>query len=555
MESKQSPESRNSRTEKTPGLDYIVEGDVDGEGEAKSKMTSRTYAAFAAMCVVVLTESLDATSIAVVLPEIAQSIKSSTTATFALASSFLLASTVFQPVFASISHVFGRKPVLLVALLLFLAGAIIAALSNNISVLLGGRIIQGVGAAGTISLTVVIVTDLVSLRNRAPWYAVLNAMWAVGSVSGPVVGGAFVTTTWRWIFWINIPLVITSFTSVVFFLRLMIPEGTFGSKLRRVDFVGMLLFLISATSFLLPITLAGTVLSWSSFRILVPLIVGFAGLAVFVCHQKFIAKNPTIKLSIFANRTTVIGHCGTFIHGILLWMILYYLPLYCEGVRGYSPLMAGIAAFPETFTVAPAAIITGLAVSKSGHYLWALRMGWTLTALGMGLLCLLDQKTSIVSWIFINLVAGLGLGMLIPAGGTAIQAATPPEDAAQAISMFYLIRASGQTVGVAIGSTIFRYQMRNVLVVGETSPEATTEGLLKILRTLHRGGDEAETLIRGVVGSLRVVWAVGCGFAGCAGFACLWMKGYTLNQQRLKPESGSSSDHGKAAAPRGECKV
>lgn len=122
--------------------------------------------------------------------------KSSTTTTFALATGFLLASTVFQPVFTSTSHIFGRKPVLLAVLLLFLAGAIIAGFSNKIVALLCGRIIQGVGAAGTISLTVVIVTDLVSLRKRALLYAILNAMWAVGSVSGPVVGGAFVSITW-----------------------------------------------------------------------------------------------------------------------------------------------------------------------------------------------------------------------------------------------------------------------------------------------------------------------------------------------------------------------
>jgi MFS family permease len=127
---------------------------------------------------------------------IAQSLKSSTTATFSLATSFLLASTVFQPIFASISHMFGRKPVLLVALALFLAGAVACGLAKNVEILLGGRIVQGIGAAGSITLTVVIVTDLVSLRRRAPWYAGLNAMWAIGSVSGPVIGGAFVDKNW-----------------------------------------------------------------------------------------------------------------------------------------------------------------------------------------------------------------------------------------------------------------------------------------------------------------------------------------------------------------------
>jgi hypothetical protein len=335
----------------------------------------------------------------------------------------------------------------------------------------------------------------------------------------------------RWIFWINVPLVVTSFASIVLFLRLVIPEGTLRSKLATVDYFGMLLFLVSSTAFLLPITLAGTVYPWSSWRILLPLILAAFGLVGLICHQRWIAKQSVIRLSIFSNRTTIIGHIGTFVHGIILWMLLYYLPLYYEGVRAYSPLVAGMAAFPETFTVAPAAIITGLAISKTGHYRWALTSGWILTTVGMGLLCLLKENTSIVAWVFINLVPGLGLGMLVPAGGTAIQAATKPEDGAHAISMFYLLRASEQTAGVAIGGTIFRYQLDDVLKAGDVAPESTVEGLLRILRGLNENEGEDMVLVHAIVRALMVVWAVGCALAGAVGIASFWMEGYCLDRK------------------------
>ena len=297
----------------------------------------------------------------------------------------------------------------------------------------------------------------------------------------------------------------------------------------------MIAFVVSATAFLLPISLAGTVYSWSSWRILLPLILGTVGLVAFVGHQKWIAKHPAIRLSIFSNRTAIICYVGTFVQGILLWMLLYYLPLYYEGVRGYSPVIAGLAAFPETFTVAPAAIATGLTISKTGHYQWALVTGWILTTLGMGLLCLLQERTPIIVWVIVNLVPGLGLGMLIPAASTAIQAATKSEDAAYSISMFYLLRCAGQTVGVAVGGTVFRYQLGNILKVGNVAPEATVEGLLKILRSL-RGRSEGEDLIQGIVKALMVVWGVGCAVAGVAGISSLWMKLYSLDRDRREEQ-------------------
>jgi MFS family permease len=173
-----------------------VEIDRGPIGAIRFNRTPRLYICFATLCVVVLAESLDATSVSVAFPTIAASVHASTTATFSLGIAFLLCALVFQPVYTSLSYIFGRKAALSCALALFLAGAVIAGAGHSIGVLLAGRVLQGIGGAGVSALTVVVLSDMVPLRERAKWIGGLNAMWTVGSVSGPIIGGILAETSW-----------------------------------------------------------------------------------------------------------------------------------------------------------------------------------------------------------------------------------------------------------------------------------------------------------------------------------------------------------------------
>jgi MFS family permease len=169
--------------------------------------------------------------------------------------SFLLTSTVFQPSWASFSHIIGRKPVLLAALVLFTIGAIIASVANNFVVLLVGRSVQGVGGGGLVALTYVIITDIVTLRERGKWFSLISLHWAIGSVTGPVIGGAFAeNTNWRWIFWLNIPFCIIAFVAITVCLRLTSKVGSIFERLKMYDWFGSFLFISSLTGFLIPLT-------------------------------------------------------------------------------------------------------------------------------------------------------------------------------------------------------------------------------------------------------------------------------------------------------------
>lgn len=162
---------------------------------------------------------------------------------------------MFQPSWASFSHIIGRKPVLLVALVFFTIGAIIASVATNSAVLLVGRSVQGIGGGGLVALTYVIVTDIVTLRERGKWFALISLQWAVGSVVGPVIGGAIAESPdWRWIFWLNMPFCVVGFVAIPVCLRLTHKVGTIFEKLKAFDWFGSFLFIASLTSFLIPLT-------------------------------------------------------------------------------------------------------------------------------------------------------------------------------------------------------------------------------------------------------------------------------------------------------------
>lgn len=274
-----------------------------------------------------------------------------------------------------------------------------------------GRSVQGVGGGGILALTNIILTDLVPLRWRGNWIGVLGAMWAIGSVSGPVVGGSLAhVDTWPWIFYLNLPFIAASFVLVACFVRLQPLPLSWAEKLRRVDWVGSLVFVASTTSLLVPLTWAGVMYDWTSWRVVVPLGFGLAGFVILAYHENFATVYPIVRKEVFANRSANIAYLTTGIHGMVLWCLLYYQPLYFQAVRDFSPVLSGVALFPATFTVAPTAIVSGIVISKRGSYRWAVWGGWGLTTLGVGFLIAINPDTQLVQVVLTDLCAGVGLG-------------------------------------------------------------------------------------------------------------------------------------------------
>ncbi|PLN85640.1 MFS general substrate transporter [Aspergillus taichungensis] len=549
------PESETERqTIEMSNLEEIVFGEDSKQNEEipdhdDFKLSVTGQLVFLTLSVLMLMVALDGTSISVALPKISLELHGLAMEAFWSGTSFLLCSTVFQPTTATLSNVFGRRPVLSVSLTLFFIGSLLAGIAKNFTDILIGRCIQGVGGGGIAVLSEIIVTDLVPLRLRGRYYGILSAMYSVGSVLGPILGGGFSEkASWRWIFYINFPFIGIAAFLVIFFFRLPTPKGSLRQKLACVDWTGAVLFIGSVSAVLIPLSWGGIMHAWASWRTVVPLSVGAAGLVVFCIWEAFlVSTEPMIPPDIFHNRSGTIALATSFLQGLNLWCALYYLPLYYEAVRGFGPILTGVALFPETFTIAPAAIFCGLIVTATGHYRWGLWVGWGISAMGAGLLCLLEVDTPTVAWIFLNTPGGIGIGILTAALVCAVQASATRHNLTASVAMVVFFRSFGQAVGIAVGGVVFQNRMRHHLQgYVELAPRADelARDAAALVTTMRGMTDEVAMahLKQAYTDSLRAIWAVCCGISGVGLALSVFVKKYDLNRALQSDNDEEESD-------------
>lgn len=305
--------------------------------------------------------------------------------------------------------------------------------------------------------------------------------------------------------------------------------------MRKIDFLGILIFIPSTASFLIPLSWGGVLYRWDSWHTLAPLVTGAVGLCLFAIYEHRFAKHPMIPPSIFQNRTSLISFSGYMVVGLVVWCCLYFLPLYYEAVKGFQPIMSGVALFPETFTLAPSAIIVGLLISRSGRYYWAVCIGWGISTIGTGLMYLLSADASTAKWVCLNLVPGVGIGMVLPSVALAVQASATAENLAIAVAMSTFFRGFGQSIGVAIGGVIFQNRMKSNLlmypelrsVADKYSGEAASA--VQMIRAME-DSPMKDDLRDAYANSLKVVWAFCCGISGLTFLISLFTKSYSLNR-------------------------
>ncbi|KAI0474818.1 MFS general substrate transporter [Xylaria cf. heliscus] len=436
------------------------------EDESEFKAGKRELLILGTMAALNVILALDATVLPPALPKLAKDLHGSAIETFWAGSSYLLANAVFVPFLGALSDLVGRRTVLFFSVVSFTVGTIISTLATNFTILLSGRTIQGVGGGGIYTLGYIVVSDIIPLRQRPKYLALIIAGWALGTVIGPVTGGAVAEhAQWQWIFYINYPFCALGLLAVPFAFRKLKLQNqpSLLSALLQVDWFGSFLFISGISSFLIGLTWGGVQYSWSSYQTWVPILLGGLATISSLVYEAYVPRLPFIRLSVWKNTSACLVFVLTLVGGFELYTHLYYLPLYMISVKGLSSTLTGVYIMATTLLVVPISLISGRLMTRFGSFLWAVRLGFACLILSNGVLLLINQHRSLVAHLFLILSISVGHGLLVISLNVATQAIAPIRDVAYAVSMFTFVRQFGICLGVAIGGTVFENVLLHAL--------------------------------------------------------------------------------------------
>lgn len=406
------------------------------------------------LCLSVFLSALDLTIITPAIPTIVRDLHS-TTGYVWIGSAFILASTASTPVWGSLADIWGRKPILLMALTIFLGGSLLCALAPSMHSLIAGRALQGLGSSGMGTTVNIIICDTFSLRDRGLYLAITSLVWAIGSAIGPVIGGSFTTkASWRWCFWINLPIGAVVLIVLVFFLNLPSPRTPVFAGLKAIDWGGCTLIIGAALMILLGLDFGSITFPWSSATVVCLIVFGLVTIGVFILNEWKFAKHPVIPLRLFTKRSTVAAYFVWACNFYILIGLSYYLPLYSQSVLGADALESGVHLIPLIVACSLSAACTGAYIQKTGKYLTITYIAHVMLCLGTGLLISVRVGENLTKLIIFQVITGLGIGMNIEPPLIAAQAAMTVMDTAVIQATMTFIRSLATTVAVVVGGVI-----------------------------------------------------------------------------------------------------
>jgi len=422
-----------------------------GTNPGKTADKPRIIPIFIALMVAMLLSSLDQTILGTALPTIVGELDGVQHMLW-VATAYILGATIVMPIYGKLGDLIGRKKLFLVALTIFIAGSIVGGFATSMELLIAGRAIQGLGGGGLMILSQAIIADVVPPRDRGKYGGFIGAVFAFSAVVGPLLGGLFTDTlTWRWAFWINIPLGIAAIVVAAVFIRL--PQKANRVK-PRIDYLGTALIAIATTSLVLVTSWGGTEYEWDSILIigLIALTVVAAGLFVWAETK---AAEPIIPLSLFKDRNFTITTIAGLMTGVAMFGAIGYMPTFLQIANGINATESGLLLLPMLGGLLITAIGSGLLMSKTGRYKWMPITGSALIGVALVLFSTLTATTSpFVTGVYL-FVLGAGLGLTVQVLVLIVQNSVPHKVLGTATAANAFFREIGATVGSAVVGSVF----------------------------------------------------------------------------------------------------